>query len=84
MASQALSTGVSIVLLCALLLACVRIVRARIVKAFTGPLYLEHGRSSENDECERRAHDASSIIFEVMRTRREVEPVLPQHLLRVA
>jgi alpha-tubulin suppressor-like RCC1 family protein len=77
MVSQALSTGVSIVLLCALLPACVRIVKARVVKACTGPLYLEHGKSrEENDECERRAHDASSIIFVVTRTRRKVEQVL--------
>ena len=76
MAAQALSTGVSIVLLCALLLACVRIVRARIVEAFIGPIYLEYDRSKESDGCERRAHDASSILFVVTRTRRKVEPVL--------
>ena len=66
-------------LLCAMVLvACLRIVRACVAKAFRSCIHCEQGRSRVIDECERIFVEALNIIIFVfmMRTRRNVERVL--------
>ena len=78
MAPQALSTGVSIVLLFAIFIVCVGIVRACVAKAFRGCIYCDQGRSRVIDECERIFVEALHIVIFVfmMSTRQNVERVL--------
>ena len=78
MAPQALSTGVSIVLLFAILLVCEGIVRACVAKAFRSCIHCDQGRSRVIDECERIFVEALHIVIFVfmMSTRQNVERVL--------